>query len=101
MGRWPEVRGLSKLPPLASEEASTWYFAKTCFEEKQDACVDSYLNAVIQKAYVKTYYFSLKAQQKCRQRIYDGCRYLLSQGLSQDPIATDLLSLRHDLEESL
>lgn len=101
MGRWPEVRGLSRIPNLIQEDASQWYFAKTCFEEGQDACVDSYLNAHLQKASVKTYYYALKAKQKCRQRALDGCRFLLSQGLAQDPISTELLNLRYDLEESL
>jgi tetratricopeptide (TPR) repeat protein len=101
MGRWPEIRGFSKIPNLMKDEASVYYFAKTCFEEKQENCLESYLNTGLQKANVKTYFFVLKAQQKCSQKAYDSCRYIISQGLSQDPLSTDLLSLRYDLEELL
>ncbi|MFN8847469.1 MAG: tetratricopeptide repeat protein [Bdellovibrionales bacterium] len=101
MGRWPEIRGFSKIPNLISDESSVWYFARTCFEENQEGCLDNYLNSGMQKANVKTYFYILKAKQKCRQKIYDGCRYLISQGLSQDPLSTELLSLRYDLEEQL
>ncbi|MFN9066859.1 MAG: hypothetical protein ACK5V3_06490, partial [Bdellovibrionales bacterium] len=50
MGRWPEIRGFSKIPNLISDESSVWYFARTCFEENQEGCLDNYLNSGMQKA---------------------------------------------------
>lgn len=101
MGRWPEVRALSRIPQLQKKEIADWYFAKTCLEEKQDRCVESALNPLLQRSVVKTYVYELKASQQCSKKPLDSCRFILSQGLSQDPLSIHLLSIRYDLEESL
>lgn len=101
MQRWPEARGLSRVAGLQQEESASWYLAKTCLEEGQESCVESYLSPMLQKANVRTFNYILKARQKCRQKSLEGCRFILSQGLAQDPSSTELLSIRYDLEESL
>ena len=101
MQRWPEVRALKRIPTLVQEEPSHWYFAKGCLEEGQEACVESYLNPLMQKKVIKTYVYELKAQQQCRQNKNDSCRFVISQGLAQDPLSTELLNLRYNIEESL
>jgi tetratricopeptide (TPR) repeat protein len=101
MGRWPEVRALNRVPQLQQKETPDWYFAKTCFEEKQDNCVESTLNPLLQRSIVKTYVYELKASQQCAKKPLESCRFILSQGLSQDPLSIHLLSIRYDLEESL
>lgn len=101
MGRWPEVRALNRVPQLQQKETPDWYFAKTCLEEKQDKCVESTLNPLLQRSIVKTYVYELKASQQCAKKPLESCRFILSQGLSQDPLSIHLLSIRYDLEESL
>lgn len=101
MGRWPEVRALNRVPQLQQKEIADWYFAKTCLEEKQDKCVESTLNPLLQRSIVKTYVYELKASQQCSKKPLESCRFILSQGLSQDPLSIHLLSIRYDLEESL
>jgi tetratricopeptide (TPR) repeat protein len=101
MGRWPEVRALNRVPQLQQKETADWYFAKTCLEEKQDKCVESTLNPLLQRSIVKTYVYELKASQQCSKKPLESCRFILSQGLSQDPLSIHLLSIRYDLEESL
>ncbi len=101
MGRWPEVRALNRIPQLQQKEIADWYFAKTCLEEKQDKCVESTLSPLLQRSIVKTYVHELKASQQCSKKPLESCRFILSQGLSQDPLSIHLLSIRYDLEESL
>lgn len=101
MQRWPEVRALKRLPALIQEESSHWYFAKACLEEKQSNCVESYLNPLMQKNNIKTYNYILKAQKSCREGSNESCRFFITQGLAQDPLATELLDLRYNIEASL
>lgn len=101
MQRWPEVRALKRIPAILQEESSRWYFAKACLEEGQMNCVDAYLSPIMQNNRIKTYNYELKAQKSCRENSTESCRYVISQGLAQDPLATELLSLRYNTEESL
>ncbi len=101
MQRWPEVRALKRLPTLVQEESSHYYFAKGCLEEKQEACVESYLGPMLQKNKVKTFVYELKAKLSCRDGSSESCRFVIGQGLAQDPLSTELLNIRYDIEEAL
>lgn len=101
MGRWPEVRALMRLQTLNQDSAASWMFAKTCIEENNMKCADSYLNVLSQKPYVGTPVYDLRARLQCSNKNLESCRYSVSQGLTQDPLATGLLTIRHRLEESL
>lgn len=101
MGRWPEVRALMRHQVLSNQKAASWMFAKSCLEEKNYACVGGYLNPLAQNSYVSTPVYVLRANMQCRENLFDDCRFSISQGLSQDPLAAGLLRTRYNLEESL
>ena len=101
MGRWPEVRALMRLPILKQESAANWMFAKSCLEEHNSSCTESYLNAIATRAYTPTPIYELKARLHCRGSNLSGCRDFVGQGLSQDPLESGLLEIRFRLEDSL
>ena len=101
MERWPDVRTIMRTASLTSDTATNWMFAKACMEENNKSCMDLYLNPLMQKSSIPTAVYDLQAKRLCTENTNDSCRFALTQGLSQDPLAYDLLKIKFKIETGL
>lgn len=107
MQRWPDIRAIMRMSSLTSDLATNWMFAKSCLEEKNSSCTDLYLKPLLQKNQIPTAVYELEAKQNCIEKASDNnqvseqCRFALTQGLLQDPLAYGLLKIRSQIENGL
>lgn len=101
MQRWPDVRTIMRTADLTTDTATNWMFAKACHEEKNKSCTDLYLKPLMQKSVIPTAVYDLEAKRLCSESKNDACRFAITQGLTQDPLAYDLLKIKFKIEAGL
>ncbi len=101
MQRWPDVRTIMRTADLTTDTATNWMFAKACYEEKNKSCTDLYLKPLMQKSIIPTAVYDLEAKRLCTEGKNDACRFAITQGLTQDPLAYDLLKIKFKIEAGL
>ena len=55
----------------------------------------------MQKSIIPTAVYDLEAKRLCTEGKNDACRFAITQGLTQDPLAYDLLKIKFKIEAGL
>jgi tetratricopeptide (TPR) repeat protein len=101
MSRWQDVKTLINAKSLTPDSTLSWLAAKSCVEEKNNACTEIYLKPLLKNTPISTSVYELQAQYYCAEKIDERCRYTVTQGLTQDPFAYGLLKLKFQIEAGL